>query len=401
MVRSGIALLLGAAIAAGLTGGSAVAGQIIGADISTDTIGFGDRFELLVRVRVPAGSMAWVPESFVETDAVAGVGTVEWTVESAPDGASDVSLRYGIVPYQVGIVNLPEMALFLGPRAGSEDGEGEPGAGRGAGAPVSGRGTAERVGGGQAGAGPVAVFSLEGREVRRDGGEIARDGADVGPPTDLEPLVIPRRSIWVTSILRPQDVEQGLEPRPADDVVGPSWNMAAMLSAFLFASILLAVTFVSGRDWWSARARVGVGSGHRGDPIAVARAKALAELDALIAAGCSPDAAAVEAVYEASSAAVRRYVEHLERTWSPSYTSTELMRGLEGRAAGGVGSAASGGERAATGPSAGSPITNPDSIEPLVRQMAVAEVVKFGRLRPGQDDALGHCRTLRRWVAAS
>jgi hypothetical protein len=77
------------------------------------------------------------------------------------------------------------------------------------------------------------------------------------------------------------------------------------------------------------------------------------------------------------------------------------MRGLEGRAAGGVGSAASGGERAATGPSAGSPITNPDSIEPLVRQMAVAEVVKFGRLRPGQDDALGHCRTLRRWVAAS
>jgi hypothetical protein len=193
--------------------------------------------------------------------------------------------------------------------------------------------------------------------------------------------VIPRRSIWVTSVLRPQDVEQGLEPRPADDVVGPSWNMAAMLSAFVFASILLAVTFVSGRDWWSARARLEVGSGHRGDPIAVARAKALAELDALIAAGCASDAAAVEAAYDASSAAVRRYVEHFERTWSPSYTSTELMRGLEGWAAPH--------ER------------DLDSIDPLVRQMAVAEVVKFGRLRPGPDDALGHCRTLRRWVAAS
>jgi hypothetical protein len=373
MVRSGIALFFGAAIAAGLTGGSAVAGQIIGADISTDTIGFGDRFELLVRVRVPPGSIAWVPETFAETDAVAGVGPVEWTVEDASDGASDVSLRYGIVPYQVGIVDLPALALFVGPRAGDEDGA----------------------------AGPVALFSPEGREVRRDRGEIAREGADVGPPTDLEPLVIPRRSIWVTSVLRPQDVEQGLEPRPADDVVGPSWNMAAMLSALVFASILLAVTFVSGRDWWSARARGEVGSGHRGDPIAVARAKALAELDALIAAGCAPDAAAIEAVYEASSAAVRRYVEHLERTWSPSYTSTELMRGLEGRAAGGVGGAASRGERPSTGPSAGSPITNPDAIEPLVRQMAVAEVVKFGRLRPGPDDALGHCRTLRRWVAAS
>jgi hypothetical protein len=54
------------------------------------------------------------------------------------------------------------------------------------------------------------------------------------------------------------------------------------------------------------------------------------------------------------------------------------MRGLQGRA-----------------------IATPDSIEPLVRQMAVAEVVKFGRLRPGPDDALGHCRALRRWVAAS
>jgi hypothetical protein len=350
MVTSGIALLLGAAIAAGLTGGSAVAGQVIGADISTDTIGFGDRFELLVRVRVPAGSIAWVPESFSETDAVAGVGTVEWTVEDAPDGAADVSLRYGIVPYQVGIVDLAGLAIFLGPRAGGEGGAG----------------------------GPVAVFPLDGREVTRDGGEIAREGADVGPPPGLAPLAIPRRSIWVTSVLRPQDVEQGLEPRPADDVIGPSWNVAAMLSAFLFASILLGVSFVSGRDLWSARARGEVGSGHRGDPIAVARAKALGELDALIAAGCAPDAAAVEAVYEASSAAVRRYVEHLERTWSPSYTSTELMRGLEGRTT-----------------------ANPDSVDPLVRQMAVAEVVKFGRLRPGPDDALGHCRTLRSWVAAS
>lgn len=121
--------------------------------------------------------------------------------------------------------------------------------------------------------------------------------------------------------------------------------------------------------------RMGGASGTAEDAIAAARSAALAALDRLLERGLD-DPNDAEVFYASSSAAVRRYVEHLDQAWGPAYTSTELMRGLATR-------------------------TERDALRAVLDEMSLAEVVKFGRLRPQTDTALEHCRTLRAWVAAS
>jgi hypothetical protein len=191
------------------------------------------------------------------------------------------------------------------------------------------------------------------------------------PRPGLRPLRVPSRNIWVRSVLGGEDVEGGLAPRPADDVFGASWNAPAVASALAFTSILLLVAFVSGREWLAARAALG-----GADTISVARGKALRDLDALLAEGWGGTAEDIERVFERSSTIVRRYVEELDRRWNPAFTSTELMRGLSGREHG-------------------------EEVAGLFRQMDVAEVVKFGPLRPDAEAARAHVGTLRAWVESS
>ena len=42
-----------------------------------------------------------------------------------------------------------------------------------------------------------------------------------------------------------------------------------------------------------------------------------------------------------------------------------------------------------------------ETTKPLNIQMQIAEVVKFGRLRPSASEAEGHVETLRLWVDTS
>ncbi len=326
--------LLAAALAAlaGAVGAQAAPDlRIVDVDVSSDTVGFGDRFEVVVRLRVPRGAALSAPASVPSTGSVEGVGALGWSVAESGDERAELTLRYPVIAYRVGPVEIPDLPLGVAP--------GPPDA-----------------------SGPAIV--------------IPYDPAGPPPPGATQSRVASGASVWVASLLRIEDVAEGLQPRPADDVVGPSWNVPALLSGFAFGCLLLGIAFVSGRDWLGhRRPRPTTDPVGTGDRIAAARAAALAELDRLLERGLGepPDAAAF---YLSSSGAVRRYVEELDASWSPAFTSTELMRGLEARR-----------ERGA--------------LAALLREMLVAEVVKFGRLRPDPASALEHCRTLRDWVAAS
>lgn len=332
------AVVVAAGVASGVGAQSPAAGQAQVADImlSADTVSFGDTFELLLEIHVPAGEVAQIPDALPATDQLEGLGQVEWASEPGSDGTTLVLVVYPLIAYRVGTVVTPEFGIFVGPPVGQPEAGAAPG--------------------------PVTTFLTDA------GGSDSQSG--------MTRHVVPAQTAWVNSLLTLEDAALGLEPRPADDVIGPSWNAPAVISTFAFLSLLLGVAFVSGRDWVGSRARRGGGTGGATlDSVAAARNAALAELDRLLEAGLE-DPNEAEAFYAASSAAVRRYVEHLDHAWGPAYTSTELMRGLEAR-------------------------TERDALRAVLGEMSLAEVVKFGRLRPESDAALEHCRTLRAWVAAS
>jgi len=348
---SGGRIVLALSVAAAVGTADAVA-QVVETELSTDTVSFGDRFELRVDVLVPAGAVVHVPEVAMETDASAGVASVRWTAERAPDGGSIVSLTYPVVAYRVGVVSLPPLTFFLG---GATDARAPPGED-----------------------GPVRLLTA---------------GDPGSPAPGLQPLRVPSRRVWVLSVLSGEDVESGLDPRPADDVLGRSWNAPAVASAAAFLSLLLGVVVVTGREWMVAR---GARTPH--DLVAEARRRALEDLGRLLAQSSTAGSEEVAQVFERSSTIVRRYVECFDRAWTPALTSTELMHGL--RAADEPGAAATLAE-ASVQDGAGQRSTEEPGIEVLRRQMAVAEVVKFGRFRPDLAAASDHVRTLRSWVEAS
>jgi hypothetical protein len=108
--------------------------------------------------------------------------------------------------------------------------------------------------------------------------------------------------------------------------------------------------------------------------VEAARLAALSELDRLIGLGLH-EQGRVEELYDRTSATVRGYIEHLDPAWGPDFTVTELMERLGERAD----------RTAATG---------------LLGEMLAAEVVKFGRRRPGAEEAVEHWRALRAGVQA-
>ncbi len=86
--------------------------------------------------------------------------------------------------------------------------------------------------------------------------------------------------------------------------------------------------------------------------------------------------------YAGWSYVVRRYVEGFDDTWGPSWTSTELFADLQG-------------------PKRNLAIRRSLSPEGVAREIAVAEEVKFGGVRPDPHTAEEHWRAVRAWVESS
>jgi hypothetical protein len=105
------------------------------------------------------------------------------------------------------------------------------------------------------------------------------------------------------------------------------------------------------------------------------RRRALDELEALLDEGLHREGRLLD-FYTRASGIVRRYVEGVEGSWRSSLTSTELTARVRSR----LGDAKAGS---------------------LPTELASAEVVKFGRLRPDADTAERHGRVLRDWISES
>jgi hypothetical protein len=189
---------------------------------------------------------------------------------------------------------------------------------------------------------------------------------------DVRPFRVPRRGVWIDPVFSDEQLDGGVEPMPSADVVGASWHWPSIALGLLFAGGLVMIGF---RAWRSASAGEQRGLGARAWTPAAARRDALEQLDRLLAEKL-PSAGRVHELYTRSSAIVRRFVRRLDDELGADLTSSELVGRLRGRTNGGRGTA-------------------------LFREMGTAEVVKFGRARPGESDAEAHIRSLRDWVEGS
>jgi hypothetical protein len=298
--------------------------------LSADTVLMGELFELRVTFPVPAGSIVYFPDTLPPTVNMESADVPRVTAVTAPDGGASVTLAYPMIAFGVGTLPVPGFDIVVAPRR--ED----------------------------AGLEPLPGGSVTGRW---------SDAMARGASAAL--TRIPRQAVWVMPVFTAQDLAEGVEPMPPDDVMGGDWSWPSLVFVVLFSSAF-AITLVATTKTWLAR-----GWARHGHDMAApeaSRARALRRLDELLAEGLHERGRQFD-FYTRSSGIVRSYVEGMDAAWAPSLTSSELMGRLGDRAGGSVGD--------------------------LPREMVAAEAVKFGRLRPDPSVADAHGRALRRWIEDS
>lgn len=303
--------------------------------LSADTIGLGDVFELSVAVEVPPGSAVYFPDTVATAFALESFRPVTWSAESTGDGAL-LTLMYPLIAFRVGLAPVPGLDVYIGPAAGV-------------------------------------------RGERLPGGSVVGSWRDIETGTvsraSLTRAAVPRRDVWVASVIVPEDITSGLEPRPPADVIGPGWNHLAVAAIVALSLLLLAIARSVALSLLPDRqTEEPLDSASPVDSALVRWQKALDELDHILTLGLHTDGRTDE-FYGRSSAVVRSFVEGFDAGWRPSLTSSELMSRLEAWTNG--------------------------SAQDLYASMHTAEIVKFGRLRPDASTAEGHWRDLRSWVHAS
>ena len=332
-----LALAISWVLAAGTTTVSLTAQISLEAtgSLSADTVGQGDAFELYVEIEVPSGSAVYFPDTVPSAFGLESFRAVDWESEAFGDGGM-LKLTYPLIAFQIGLVPVPGLDVFIGPATGVESPSFHTG----------------------------SVI-----------GEWNSVAADSGLEA-LERVPVARQAVWVASPIQPGDISAGLEPRLPSDVLGANWDwLSLVLIVSLSTAFLVAITPMvrklltdQGGKEESPDASLGP------DPALVRWQAALDELDQIFSLGLHLSKE-VEEFYGRSSRTVRTYIEGLDAAWGPSFTSSELMLQL-GRG------------------------VNGSSLN-LYGSMDVAEVVKFGRLRPDGDSAESDWRALRNWVEES
>ncbi|MGE0160227.1 MAG: hypothetical protein AB7T31_12525 [Gemmatimonadales bacterium] len=306
--------------------------QSFQATLSRDTVPMGEVFELLVRVPVPPGSVVYFPDTVARTEVLESHSRVAWDAADAAGGGATLTLTYPVIAWGAGVVPVSGFDVFVSPLRGAP---------------------------------PTAAPALPGGSYVGPWGDAPSRGAAY-----VQPLRVPRRGVWVTPVFTQEQMEAGVDPMPAADVLGPSWHWPSVALALLFTGGLAALGL---RQWRRARET------RRERSIAWSPARsrrhALDELDGLLAEKLPAEGRTRE-LYTRSSWIVRRFVGRIDPRLGCDLTSSELMSRLAGRTNGQRGTA-------------------------LFREMGTAEVVKFGRARPGPADAEAHVRALRAWVEGS
>lgn len=314
-----IALSMGAAAP---TAGQAIPRLTVdSAYLSADTVGIGDSFELTLSISLAPASVLFIPDSLY-APSFQPLGPAEWTVDRE---ASRVSVTYPLIAFEVGALEVPEFEVYAAARE-------------------------EGVAAGMAATGDwVGDF------------EAFIDGVAEVPSARLR--AVPPQQLWVASVLLVEDVAVGLRPRPPADVAGADVHVLALLLGLLSLGVFVWAAWSPLRAWNEARLAAAAAVS--------ARDRALRDLEALRTSGVHHDGR-LQDFFTRSSAIVRRYVETLDRRWSPAWTSTELMGGLDDSLG--------------------------DESAGVSTEMAEAEVVKFGGLRPDTDTAEAHVQALKRWI---
>lgn len=251
--------------------------------LSADTIGIGDRFDLMVDLTIPAGTVAYLPDS-IQSAAFESVDAYRWERADSPDGVT-VRVTYPLIAFQVGTITTPDFEAFVA------------------------LGDVSVSAGGSAPGDVVGDWTV-----------LADDPSAFA---GSRMLGLPSRALWVGSVLLLDDITEGLAPRPAADVAGGDRNWLATLGVLFFGSLLLVMSASLGRDWVAARHRE---ASTPPDP----KSEALLALDALRGARLLEEGR-VQTFFARSSDIVRAYVEQYDAAWNRSRTSTELMGGLRGR----------------------------------------------------------------------
>jgi hypothetical protein len=311
----------------------AAAAQSFQATLSRDTVPMGEVFELLVRVPVPPGSAVYFPDTLARTEALESHAPVTWQAEATATGGATLTLTYPVIAWGAGGIPVPGFDVFVAPAS----------------APPPGAATIP-------GGSHVGAWS-----------DAPARGAVYVPP-----LRVPRRGVWVNPVFSEEQLEVGVEPMPAADVVGGSWHLPSVVLGLLFTGALLALGL---RAWGRAAGGEGRALGDVAWTPSTSRRHALEQLDRLLAEKLH-SAGRTHELYTRSSGIVRTFVGRIDPALGSDLTSSELVGRLRGRTNGRLGDA-------------------------LFREMGAAEVVKFGRARPGEGEAESHIRSLRAWIADS
>ena len=252
--------------------------------LSADSVEIGDRVDLSFTLRLPEGTVAFLPDSLA-AGAVEPFAPVEWTAEETADGAIRLSVLYPLVVFGTGPLTIPEVDLFVAP---AED---------------------------------AIAAGLASMGDRVGSWDSFREAPSAVPSARL--LTVPGQSVQAASVLVLDDITTQIVPRPPADVSGGSRDWASTALVAFFGLLLVGVATVSTRDWMASRA-------DDPPPPPSARDEALAALDALLEEGLHREGR-VQAFYVGWSDVVRRYVEDFADDWSPAWTSTELISDLQGR----------------------------------------------------------------------
>jgi hypothetical protein len=255
--------------------------RLVGFTIDPQEPEFAEVIDLQVTIRVPPGSIVFVPDTLVPGDASVSAGSGEWATVPGPADSVDVRANYPIMGFLNGTVELPEVELWARPVMAGEEG----------GAMAAGE--------------LVSATAVEMASLRRQ--------------------QIFLGEIQITPLRAMGEAGNVLNPRPPADVLGGDW------SAWLISAIMLSLA-VGATIIWLILSRLRAGSGAHGiaQEVGSPRLKALRELDEIYARDLLAEGRCRE-FYDATTGVLRRFSERYEADWGIALTSTELLGRLRDR----------------------------------------------------------------------
>jgi hypothetical protein len=241
--------------------------------------GFGEEFDVRLTLRTGPGILILMPDTLIDSEAVASVGIGSWTAISAPADSTDIVASFPVIGFRAGPLLLPafEVLLRSGIAAGSER------VMRATEAPPELVGGAENL-------------------------MIALGAVQVGP---FPPMA---------------EADSALLPRPPADVLGGDWSIWLILAVGLAS-----VAGVGGGGallsrWWSMKGAALLRRWRAPSP----RQAALDELERIRSNGWHRNGR-VDEFYDSSTGTLRRFAGQIDAAWVPALTSGELLARLEER----------------------------------------------------------------------